>query len=250
LRKLRAVTAYENGVTMFFESYDVRNAQKAVSYMLSNFRDYKVNRITFENFNGFELTSEKTHYAAFYYLASEKNIYLIGVGARRKDNETLSRFLNSVRLNSKPVFKISAGKTDEPGKTLSILDLRETPVEFGLLSKDEKKELESKSKEATSDKKDDDEKDTDDKKELIVLFKPRASYTDLARQNMEQGKVVFRVTFTAEGKVRKVSVVRNLKYGLTEEAFRAIRRIRFIPAEKDNAAVEATKTVEYSFTIY
>jgi TonB family protein len=85
---------------------------------------------------------------------------------------------------------------------------------------------------------------------LKIISKPRANYTDAARQNQVQGKVVLRVTFSANGSIGAISVVSGLGYGLTEQAIAAARNIKFEPAKKNGQASSTTKSIEYSFTIY
>lgn len=83
-----------------------------------------------------------------------------------------------------------------------------------------------------------------------ILSKPRANYTDAARQNQVQGKVVLRVTFAANGSIGQISVISGLGNGLTEQAIAAARGIRFEPAKRGGVPYSVTKPVEYSFTIY
>ena len=83
-----------------------------------------------------------------------------------------------------------------------------------------------------------------------ILSKPRANYTDAARQNQVQGKVVLRVTFAANGSIGGISVISGLGNGLTEQAIAAARGIRFEPAKRGGVPYSVTKPVEYSFTIY
>jgi TonB family protein len=249
--KIRTVTAFQNGATMFFESYDVKNAGKVLPYLLSNHPNAQASKISFGNFTGLQIIAEKGFYSAFYYLASDKNIYFIGVGARRRDTETMFRFLNSIRLNNKTVFNLpSAGKAGETGKTASLLDLTETPVEIVKMTKEEKKEMERKSKEARPDKSAPVRTQSNDADGLVILYKPRAQYTEDARQNGVRGVVALRAAFGADGKIEKITVIKELKHGLTEQAIKALRRIRFIPAEKENLPVVASKIIEYTFTIY
>ncbi len=85
---------------------------------------------------------------------------------------------------------------------------------------------------------------------LKILTKPRAIYTDLARQNVVQGKVILRVTFLASGAIGGISVVSGLPSGLTEQAIAAARSIKFEPAKVNGVAVSITKTIEYSFAIF
>lgn len=83
-----------------------------------------------------------------------------------------------------------------------------------------------------------------------IILKPRSNYTEAARKNQVQGKVVLKVTFQANGAIGDVTVVSGLKFGLTEEAIKAARRIVFIPPQRDGVRYSVTKWVEYTFTIY
>jgi TonB family protein len=83
-----------------------------------------------------------------------------------------------------------------------------------------------------------------------VLSKPRAIYTDAARLNFTEGKVVLRVTFSANGQIGAISVINGLPDGLTEQAIAAAKGLKFEPARRDGVPYSVTKPVEYIFTIY
>ncbi|MBX3282085.1 MAG: energy transducer TonB [Acidobacteria bacterium] len=83
-----------------------------------------------------------------------------------------------------------------------------------------------------------------------VTFKPKPNYTDAARQNQVQGKVMLRVTFLASGGIGSISTVKGLPYGLTEQAIAAARSIRFTPAMVNGIRKDVTKNIEYTFAIY
>lgn len=85
---------------------------------------------------------------------------------------------------------------------------------------------------------------------VIIALKPRANYTDSARANKTQGKVVLRVTFGSHGGIGAISVISGIADGLTEQAIAAARRIVFVPAKRNGVAYSVTKPVEYTFTIY
>jgi TonB family protein len=85
---------------------------------------------------------------------------------------------------------------------------------------------------------------------LNILSKPRANYTDLARQNNTEGTVSLRVTFLADGRIGSVSVVNSLPDGLTEQAIGAARSIKFQPAQENGIPKTVTKIVQYNFMIY
>lgn len=85
---------------------------------------------------------------------------------------------------------------------------------------------------------------------LNILSKPRAQYTDEARQAQIQGTVVLKVTLLANGTIGSVVPVSRLGYGLTEKAIAAAREIKFEPKKVNGQAVSVTKTIEYNFNIY
>jgi TonB family protein len=85
---------------------------------------------------------------------------------------------------------------------------------------------------------------------LNILSKPRAQYTDEARQAQVQGTVVLKVTLLANGTVGSIVPVSRLGYGLTEKAIAAAHEIRFEPKKVNGVPQSVTKTIEYNFNIY
>ena len=85
---------------------------------------------------------------------------------------------------------------------------------------------------------------------IKVLKKPRASYTDEARKNGVQGMVRLAVEMGADGKIKFVYPFQGLKHGLTEEAEKAARRIKFEPPVKNGKPVSTIRIYGYGFTIY
>ena len=83
-----------------------------------------------------------------------------------------------------------------------------------------------------------------------IILKPRSNYTEMARSNQTQGKVLLRVTFSASGGIGAISVISGLSDGLTEQAIAAARKILFIPASRQGIRYSVTKPVEYTFAIY
>lgn len=85
---------------------------------------------------------------------------------------------------------------------------------------------------------------------LSITSKPRANYTDAARQAQVQGTVTLRVTFNANGTIGSISAVSGLPNGLTEQAIAAARNIRFTPAMQNGVPKTVVKQVQYTFTLY
>lgn len=85
---------------------------------------------------------------------------------------------------------------------------------------------------------------------LEILEKPRAGYTESARDNKVEGTVKLLVTFQANGQIGEVTVVEALSHGLTERAIDAAKGIRFRPKAMNGQPMEEKTTVEYSFSLY
>lgn len=85
---------------------------------------------------------------------------------------------------------------------------------------------------------------------LVITAQPRPSYTNIARSYGITGGVELSVTFDHDGRISAVSPIRKLPFGLTENAIRAAKEIRFTPAERDGKPVSVTRNVIYTFTIY
>ncbi len=87
-------------------------------------------------------------------------------------------------------------------------------------------------------------------KPLNLISKSRTLYTDLARKNKIEGVVILQVEFLANGKIGKMSAIKGLPNGLTEQFLGTAREIKFEPAMKNGIPQTVTKSVQYNFTIY
>ena len=83
-----------------------------------------------------------------------------------------------------------------------------------------------------------------------ILSRPNPSYTEQARKAQISGMVVVRAILAADRTVKHVLVIRALPFGLTEEAVRAAREIKFEPAMKDGQPVSQIVQIEYEFSVY
>jgi TonB family protein len=83
-----------------------------------------------------------------------------------------------------------------------------------------------------------------------VTHQPEALFTERARRNLTTGHVRLRAVLSPNGKVTNIRVIRELPHFLTDEAVRAARLIKFVPAIKDGHAVPQYVTLDYHFNIY
>jgi TonB family protein len=85
---------------------------------------------------------------------------------------------------------------------------------------------------------------------FLILAKPKAQYTEEARRAGVQGAVRLKVTLLSTGSVGDIALVSDLPKGLTGEALAAARKLVFLPARVDGAAVTKVVTIEYNFAMY
>jgi len=82
-----------------------------------------------------------------------------------------------------------------------------------------------------------------------ITYRERGNYTQEARDKNVEGNVVLNVLFGADGNINAIKVESGLPYGLTEEAIRAARAIRFEPAMKDGKPVSVRGNLEVGFSL-
>jgi TonB family protein len=83
-----------------------------------------------------------------------------------------------------------------------------------------------------------------------VLGRPEPIYTESARKFAIQGTVVLRCVFSKDGEVTNLHVVRKLPHGLTQQAIKAARAIRFTPSMKDGRPVSMYMELQYNFNLF
>jgi len=84
-----------------------------------------------------------------------------------------------------------------------------------------------------------------------VTKEVRVNYTSDAMRAKVQGGVALEAVVRADGTVGEVRVVRSLdkRYGLDDEAVKALKQWQFTPGQKDGSAVPVLVAVEMTFTI-
>jgi len=83
-----------------------------------------------------------------------------------------------------------------------------------------------------------------------VVTKQEPSYTESARKSQVTGTVVLRAVFSVDGKVRHILVLNGLPHGLTEQAVKTARLIKFVPAKIGDRPVSTFVQLEYNFNLY
>jgi TonB family protein len=83
-----------------------------------------------------------------------------------------------------------------------------------------------------------------------ILYREAAIYTDEAKRNGLEGKVILDVLVAADGNITDVRIFSGLPDGLTESAIEAAKKVRFKPATRDGKPVSVREKMEIDFTLY
>jgi TonB family protein len=83
-----------------------------------------------------------------------------------------------------------------------------------------------------------------------LVFAPDPQYSEKARQAKYQGVCVISLMVDAQGKLKRVQVVRHLGMGLDKKAVEAVKKYRFEPAMRFGKPVAVTVNIEVNFRFY
>jgi TonB family protein len=82
---------------------------------------------------------------------------------------------------------------------------------------------------------------------VIISFKPQPVRTRSATRDGVTGVVELQMTLGRDGSVSEIVPVSELPDGLTEEAVRAAKDIKFSPATVNGEPVDTTQNIKFSF---
>lgn len=203
-----------------------------------------------EDFVGMQYKGEKTDDDYFYLwlsLASSKGKYTVSVYSKNPSDVDYARILYSIHLNGKPLFAQNDSTAVTDAKLVSVSSFQTDALVLNALKQKDSEQAKLPKEKVEENK----EKDLNDySRQLIVIKKPRAAYTDSARRNGVQGKVKLKVTFLAIGQIGDIALISSPDNSLAKQAFAAAKKVKFLPAEINGKPVDVTRTMEYSFTIY
>jgi TonB family protein len=83
-----------------------------------------------------------------------------------------------------------------------------------------------------------------------ILSNEKPRYTEEARKERIEGKVILSVIFNKNGNLSDIKIYKSLGYGLDEEAISIASKIKFIPAIKNGVKVSVKARLEYTFSLF
>lgn len=180
-------------------------------------------------------------------LASSKGFYSIYITNGDLNNDIYSKVISSMRLYGNILYSTKLESLQE-SEVWQISSLQTSNEVIKALKQMES--LQKKVESASNAEIQIPLETTGFSRSLIILRKPRASYTDSARINQVQGTVKLLVNFLANGQVGEIKLVSKLDNGLDQEAFSAAKKIKFVSAEKEGKPVDVKRFLEYNFSLY
>lgn len=83
-----------------------------------------------------------------------------------------------------------------------------------------------------------------------AVYSPDPEFTQKARKKKFNGTIILETTVGTDGHTYDIRVVQPAKYGLDEQAVKALRQWKFEPGTKDGQPVPVSIQVEVDFRLY
>jgi hypothetical protein len=244
MREMGVFNSYRDGALLSFESYETKDPGKAFSAIIFEHENRlgKIDAIkqNGKTFHQMVVKNEK-YYLVRQYFISRTRLYILTAGARKEGSPAIDRFLKSIVLSG---GYTGEGKIGADVPVVSFAALKQTPP---ILQPDGAKYGKNLAVPKTADP---DEPAERGVSTMTIIAKPASYYTDLARKKDEQGLVQFQITFTANGGISRIKILKELQYGLTRHALISALRIKILPKEVNGKAEPVTRTISYGFQIY
>jgi hypothetical protein len=238
LRRMQMLNAYLDRSTLSFEVYKANRRAVAAIYEADIYKQDDLDKSEFKLGDVTVRQVVRRNDKYFYvrqYFASRGYIYVLTAISRDKETPAVTRFLRSMQV------ALSNGELDVKDATpLSQLQMTDILVEQDMTPSPPRPIPPKPKPEAD-----------DGTLGLIIVSKPRAAYTNKAREKNVVGSNLFRVTLSADAFVPRIVVVgKALPGGLLRQSMFSAIRIKFLPKEKDGVTETVVQAIEYNFSIY
>lgn len=183
------------------------------------------------------------------YVATRKGYYAVSMTSLSPDNTILQRMLVSLQYDGKPLLKSASAQAPIAASVINVSSLETSELVRAALRRKQTEPITIESA-VVSAAGSEDEPEKFYSRSVMILSKAHAKYSEEARSNNVAGTIRLRVLLKANGNIGKITVLSGLPHGLTEQAIRAAKEIKFLPAEINGVPADAETTIEYTFSIY
>jgi TonB family protein len=234
VENMNMLNAFHDGTLVSFETYQSKKGaldtfyehDKRISKNVTvDFSEIKNNGTTIKQI----VTKTDKYYCLRQFFHSKSNIYILTAASENGVNATIKRFLDSL------VFRADK-KDNSSNNSILFSSLKVTPVNVVQATLNNV---------STTDSSADRNLDS-----LLIVKRAIPIYTEAARVKGVQGTVLLRATFSEDGFIPKIEVVKSLPHGLLRQAIFTMLRLKFLPQKKDGKYETVTKVLEYNFLMY
>jgi hypothetical protein len=239
--KIFRIIATENGVSM-----DValeRNTNARID-LISPLQSEQGSAFKIDKIQGKVISTSdpKQNFSQRMYLAAGDRFYTIMIEAPSANSAELTRFLYSILVNGKPLFKRLATR-DFPEKSVAASDLK-TSVEVSealakKIDKNASKTVFKKSSEFVPPP-----EPPHNIVPAILVDRPYPKPSGIPSRSMMEAKVI--VTYLANGQIGDVVVYSDADKSFVTACADAARKIKFVPARDGNKSVDYVHVEHYS----
>ena len=243
IRNMYMLNTFFQGSLLSFEMYDAKKGALDALYHDDTY-DKGDNQIKTTIKNGTYsikqvVTKGAKSYVIRQYFASKNHIYILTAAARNGETTEMRRFLDSLEVREDTSTGSPSGQSSTPFSKLHVEDI---PIEMRL--EDAKAAADKKDPKNTTPRAPDPTVDS-----VVIVAKAKAAYVNAARENRDAGIIMMKMTFTENGNISKIQVLKTLPDGLLRQTVFAALRIKFLPKQKDGKPVTVALTFEYGFHI-
>lgn len=184
------------------------------------------------------------------FVATRKGYYTISVTSASSENPVLKAILGSIRLGGQRLLTDEKGVPPKAMATLNVNSLKTSEIirEALKAKQTEKIAVVDGSVSILDDPPGNRGKFYS--REVIILQKPYATYSDEARRSNVSGTVRLRVLLKGNGQIGRIIVLKGVPAGLTKQAVKAASALKFFPAEVLGIPTDSEVTIEYGFNVY
>ena len=177
-------------------------------------------------------------------MGSQGGLYQLYVSDKKVHHGTLERIRNSIELSGQPLFQ--TGLPAPALQKVPIKSLKTSPVILEALKRPDSRlagyRIAPKGTKYPPD-------DREFSRPLLILRRTSAENEPAERTNRARDTVRLRVQFLGSGEIGDIHLLESLQRTRDESAFKAARKIKFVPAEIDGKPVDVWRTFEYYFPI-
>ncbi len=236
LKKMQMINAFHENTLVSVESYET--GKDALKGLFESDKFYPKERVVSDfkrdktQINQLVVKTED-YYCVRQYFASKNRIYILTAASRNGETVVLKKFLESLTLTSDE-------QEIKDDKAVLFSTLKQSFINI-TTKKNKNKTI----------KKTNENKESEDKiSTLLIVRKPRPSYTMAARMNGVQGDIQLRLKFDENGYIPEINIVEDLPKGLMRQAVFAAIRMKFLPEMANDKPRAVVKIVQFTFTIY